>query len=577
MKSDENQKNRKFQYPSVDTLHRLFVAADAFRMLTPWQWMGDREVVAVHDTQSERVAYCVVMGEKGLCFGLEAMLGDRGLSAYCKTVSSKVKETGIDFLNRKDSLTLFFENKDWLTPEDLIVCKEAGVEYSAPRAWPQFRRFEPGFLPWLMQESDAAFMAVCLEQVVNVAHRAKADPGIFGPRGHQTFLARIPNKANGVIVWRDELISPVPMERVILITPKVDHTLLGQTFGAAKKTGMVWEADCFWQNMSVGKPDERPRYPFCYMMADNASDFILHVNLVDENDHGAGFLGQMCEVVKKQGVFPETILIRQPHLAPVFAPLAAYGIATKVVNKLSAIDRACKAMLKDLKPGGIMNSGKGSSSEQTIKAKNLKDSDKKQAVRSGKGRVYQFKVTVDDIRPAIWRKFQVESDITLKRLAATILIVMGWTNSHLHQFGIGKKRYGIPQEEFMEYDDFLDEGKFRLSDFSEKEIAKVNFAYDFGDGWTHTVRLEKVLGKHKDVSYPVCIGGARKCPRENCGGPAEYENFLRIISDPKDPEYPATIYDVGKDFDPEMFDADSVNRQLKHVAQEEKCFDQQGE
>ena len=58
--------NLKFQYPSVETLRHLFAATDAFCMLTPWQWMGDHEVVAVRDPESERVAYCIVMGGQGL-------------------------------------------------------------------------------------------------------------------------------------------------------------------------------------------------------------------------------------------------------------------------------------------------------------------------------------------------------------------------------------------------------------------------------------------------------------------------------------------------------------------------------
>ncbi len=56
-------------------------------------------------------------------------------------------------------------------------------------------------------------------------------------------------------------------------------------------------------------------------------------------------------------------------------------------------------------------------------------------------RTYLLKVKLLDIEPEIWRRFVVPASITLDRLHDVIQIVMGWTDSHLHEFTIGKKRY----------------------------------------------------------------------------------------------------------------------------------------
>ena len=64
------------------------------------------------------------------------------------------------------------------------------------------------------------------------------------------------------------------------------------------------------------------------------------------------------------------------------------------------------------------------------------------------------------------------------------------------------------------------------------------------------------------VSYPICIGGARACPPEDCGGTSGYENLLRILASPKDPEHDELLRWVGGYFDPEGFDANAVNRAL---------------
>jgi len=120
---------------------------------------------------------------------------------------------------------------------------------------------------------------------------------------------------------------------------------------------------------------------------------------------------------------PEMIHIRHAHLAPVFEPLVAFGILTKVAEKLPMINEARADMFKAFGTDGVMRSGKRSSSKRTEKIKALGASGEKNVVRPGKQAVNQFKVTLNKITPVIWRRFQVKSGVTLKRPAATILIV----------------------------------------------------------------------------------------------------------------------------------------------------------
>ena len=51
--------------------------------------------------------------------------------------------------------------------------------------------------------------------------------------------------------------------------------------------------------------------------------------------------------------------------------------------------------------------------------------------------VYQLKVTLLDIAPPIWRRIQGPSSIKLCCLHSALQVVMGWTDSHLHQFEKG--------------------------------------------------------------------------------------------------------------------------------------------
>jgi hypothetical protein len=49
------------------------------------------------------------------------------------------------------------------------------------------------------------------------------------------------------------------------------------------------------------------------------------------------------------------------------------------------------------------------------------------------------------------------------------------------------------------------------------------YEYDFTDGWGHQVRIEQFLPPAQALAYPMCIGGSRSAPPEDCGGPVAFQ------------------------------------------------------
>lgn len=131
--------------------------------------------------------------------------------------------------------------------------------------------------------------------------------------------------------------------------------------------------------------------------------------------------------------------------------------------------------------------------------------------------VYQLRIWLREISPAIWRRLLVRSDSTIADLHYTIQIAMGWTDFHLHQFIIYGKRYGVSRVGGIWFAD--DPDKVRLCDLQFREKGRFLYEYDFGDLWQHEIRVEKKLPIDPKKIYPVCIGGARSTPPEDCGGP----------------------------------------------------------
>jgi hypothetical protein len=176
--------------------------------------------------------------------------------------------------------------------------------------------------------------------------------------------------------------------------------------------------------------------------------------------------------------------------------------------------------------------------------------------------IYQIKVTLQHSKPPIWRRIQVRSDITLGKLHDILQIVMGWTDSHLHMFVIGGKRYGSLEADPTGELEMKDERRVRLDQVITGVGARFVYEYDFGDSWEHLLQIEKVLPPDTGVRYPVCLTGKRAGPPEDVGGVWGYEAFLEAIQDPAHPEHDEQLEWFGDDFDAEALDLESVNRDL---------------
>jgi hypothetical protein len=173
--------------------------------------------------------------------------------------------------------------------------------------------------------------------------------------------------------------------------------------------------------------------------------------------------------------------------------------------------------------------------------------------------VYELKITLLGSDPPIWRRVQVLPETTLGELNFVLQAVMGWTDSHLHQFTIREGQYSDPQ---FELDGAEDEFDVTLGEVAPRARRRFEFLYDFGDGWEHDVVVERIVPCEPRKRYPACVGGERACPPEDCGGVWGYLDFLEAIGNPDHEEHEGMLAWFGGAFDPEAFDVKAVNKQL---------------
>ena len=180
--------------------------------------------------------------------------------------------------------------------------------------------------------------------------------------------------------------------------------------------------------------------------------------------------------------------------------------------------------------------------------------------------VHRLKVTLKGIRPPIWRRIEVASNTGLHELSAILEAAMGWGGDHLHAFVTGGVTYQIPSE-FDDFDRYrtFDERKSKLAKVLPAVGSRMVFEYDFGDSWAHDVVVEAITPAGVDTAYPVCVGGKRACPPDDCGGPWGYGELLQTLADPGHEDHLSMLEWCGGSIDPDAFNAADITHAMRYA------------
>lgn len=146
----------------------------------------------------------------------------------------------------------------------------------------------------------------------------------------------------------------------------------------------------------------------------------------------------------------------------------------------------------------------------------------------------RLKVALDDVEPRVERWLVVPLKIRLDRLHQTLQAAMGWTDTHLWEIRARDIGWSIPDPEDSFGDPPLDARKTTLQDVIAETGAKtLSYLYDFGDGWTHTIKIDPPKTDPAILDAPFLVEAWGRCPPEDCGGPWGYAELLEALADPK--------------------------------------------
>jgi hypothetical protein len=182
---------------------------------------------------------------------------------------------------------------------------------------------------------------------------------------------------------------------------------------------------------------------------------------------------------------------------------------------------------------------------------------------------YELEVSLKDIAPRLWRRFQLPAAATFAELHESIQQAFGWLSYHLWGFRAPGRHGGVIAG-LVDHEGFDDEPtpdaeRVKLSAYFADEVGeRCIYTYDFGDDWLHEVKLTRVFEDASGFRRRL-VAGKRAGPPEDCGGPFGYARMVTLATTGKDPEGddPNELLEWLGGWQPEAFD----------LAQAKKDFD----
>jgi hypothetical protein len=176
-----------------------------------------------------------------------------------------------------------------------------------------------------------------------------------------------------------------------------------------------------------------------------------------------------------------------------------------------------------------------------------------------------LRIELNDSDPPIWRVVEVPTSITLKILHDIVQAAMGWLDYHLWELVIDGQAYGLPMDEDWGTAPRKVASRTRLRDVLAPGTARIDYTYDFGDNWEHSLIVSDVRPGDPHTAYPRFIDGQRDCPPEDCGGIPGFYEMLEARADPEHPDH-AEISEWLDGYDPDELDVFPIQVALGRIA-----------
>ena len=153
------------------------------------------------------------------------------------------------------------------------------------------------------------------------------------------------------------------------------------------------------------------------------------------------------------------------------------------------------------------------------------------------GNIFQFKLTLTDSFPEVWRRILVPDECTLGDLHYVISYSFCWFQDSAHEFSQGSRVFGPLVERVVGVKGqrapgvHEDEHRALLLDLFRRPGHDMRYVYRLRDEWRVEVVFEGEQAPVPRGDYPCCIAGANDGPPDGVGGVGRYNEVVEAFHD----------------------------------------------
>jgi hypothetical protein len=306
--------------PTLDDWRRAYELAARVKAMEPWRFMDETDIFGVKDPKSKRLGFVSVMGGLGEHFAVAVYLGADGLCSFWNARDADVTAYP-EAVMEAPQLQLSFEERKFLVERDNELIAELGLRFKGRNAWPLFRSYQAGFVPWHLDASELRWLNVVLEQFLEVAPRFEADEDLFSVEDPATYLIRVSTGHGDELVWSDARRKITPPRGIIRIAP---YRHLLDTCRRLKPAEEDVELDVFWLPTPIHE-GVRPFYPYTAILVGAESGMIIGLRMLRVTSSFEDMWGELprcvLEMLIEAGSLPRELHIRSPRVGLLIEPL----------------------------------------------------------------------------------------------------------------------------------------------------------------------------------------------------------------------------------------------------------------
>lgn len=336
---------------------QLYDLAIQVKRLAPWQWFEETDVFGVANPETDELGFVSIMGSVGEFEAVAVYLGAEGLYDF---IDFQADESATpQRLIEMHHLQAEFSDRKYLEKEDRDLIKQLGLKFRGAGAWPMFRSYRPGYVPWFVTRTEALMLIHALSQVLDVATRLRDDPepvqpvGRVEPGGH---WVRAAHQEGAKLIWQDQVWSiPRPKRESLRVTVETDSLELLKHI---PRSDMDLEVDLLLTPERVAKPGQRPLALYVLMIAESKNGLILGAEPMTAegslSEMHAGIPNALLKALLQNQVLPERLLVRSKFLRSLLRNVTqSLNIELRHADELPSIDEAAAFMLESMFGGKL--------------------------------------------------------------------------------------------------------------------------------------------------------------------------------------------------------------------------------